>query len=426
MSTHAARGEPAVVAYLAFLGVILAFGIDASLPSFDQLRTEFGLADGSGEVSLVVTTYFLGMATGQMVWGLLADRFGRRVGVIAGLVLYGVGALGAAAAGGFAMLLVARTIWGLGAAAPAVLRTSIARDLYSGDQLARITSFAMAVFLIGPAIAPSVGEAVLLVGSWRLVFAAAVPLAVVGIVWAGWFGETLAPENARRLDARTSVEGIRVFLGSRAAAGFTVAVMLGHGGFFIYLGSGQPVIDEIYGLGDWFALIFAGTAAAIATAVLIASRLIRRHGAQPVASVAAVMTVIIGGIFLLVALATDGTPPFWFWYVSVTAFSAMTMVTIPAYSALAMTPMARVAGTAGGVFGLMTIGGGSLLAAVFDRQVDTTVTPMATGFVLYASGSLAMMRWARAGSLEIVEPAPAPRSGSPAGSTGQATTVDPQ
>ena len=184
-------------------------------------------------MSLIVTTYFLGIAAGQMFWGLLSDRYGRRPILISGLILYGIGAAGSASAGNMTMLLVARSIWGLGAAAPSVLRNSIARDLYSGDKLARITSLTMAIFLIGPAVAPSVGELIILAGSWRSVFAVAVPLALLGIWLAVRFGETLAPENMRPLAARTVIIGIRTFLGNRASLFFTLSTMFASGAFFI-------------------------------------------------------------------------------------------------------------------------------------------------------------------------------------------------
>ena len=130
------RSEAGVVAYLGFTSALLAIGIDTALPAFDEIREEFSLADGSGEVSLVVTAYFLGMAAGQLPMGPLSDRFGRRPVLLASFALYLIGALGATLAPSFGILLGARFLWGLGAAGPAVIGNAIARDLYSGDQMA--------------------------------------------------------------------------------------------------------------------------------------------------------------------------------------------------------------------------------------------------------------------------------------------------
>jgi DHA1 family bicyclomycin/chloramphenicol resistance-like MFS transporter len=344
------------------------------------------------------------MAAGQMFWGLLSDRFGRRPMLLAGLALYGLGALGSGLADSMNMLLFARVVWGLGAAAPSVLRNSIARDLYSGDHLARITSLTMAIFLIGPAVAPSFGELILLGGSWRYVFFSAAPLAALGIWWSLRFGETLPPEHRRPLERRTIGIGVRTFFGNRATLGFTLSTMFASGAFYIFLGSGQPIIDDIYGYGDWFALLFAGVAATIGCTVLASSRFISRYGARNVSAIAAAIMVASAAVFLVVSMATDGTPPFWFWFAAVTAFGSFTTVTTPSFVALALTPMARVAGIASGINGLLAIGGGSLLAALFDRRIETSVTPMAVGFLLYSLLAFAAMVWARGGSLEIVEP----------------------
>lgn len=355
-------------------------------------------------MSLIVTAYFLGMAAGQLAWGLSSDRTGRRRALLAGLVLYGVGAAGSAAAGSMSAMLLARFVWGLGAAAPSVLRNSIARDLYSGDRLARITSLTMAIFLVGPAIAPSVGELILLSGNWRLVFAAAVPLAMVGIVWTLRFGETMAPENARPLDLATIRRGSVAFFRSRTAVGYSMAVTLGSSAFFIYLGSGQPVVDEVYGYGDWFALVFFGTAAGIGTTVWVSSRYISRFGADAVGAVANAVMVGTAAVFLGTCLIGDGRPPFALWIVFTTVFGSFTTVSTPAFIALAMTPMARIAGTASALNGVLTIGVASLLAVVFDRMIDDTVTPMAAGFLIYSTLALVLARWARGGSREVVEP----------------------
>ncbi|NDH87514.1 MAG: MFS transporter, partial [Actinobacteria bacterium] len=194
------RSEAGVVAYLGFTSALLALGIDTALPAFDEIREEFSLADGSGEVSLVVTAYFLGMAAGQLPMGPLSDRFGRRPVLLASFALYLIGALGATLAPSFGILLGARFLWGLGAAGPAVIGNAIARDLYSGDQMARVLSLTMAVFLIGPTIAPLLGEMLLLTGVWQAVFLVGFALALVGAAWTFRFGETLPDDRRRPID----------------------------------------------------------------------------------------------------------------------------------------------------------------------------------------------------------------------------------
>ena len=108
------RSQRATVAYLAFLGIVMAVGVDIALPAFARISDTFSLSDGDGQVSLVGTTYFLGMATGQLVFGPASDRFGRRRCLQIGIVLAAIGALGAAIAPSFTLLLVARGVWASG------------------------------------------------------------------------------------------------------------------------------------------------------------------------------------------------------------------------------------------------------------------------------------------------------------------------
>ena len=398
------RSERHVIAFLAFLGVTLAFAVDVSLPTFDDLRREFDLGSGSGEVSLVITTYLVGMALGQLVWGPVADRFGRVPAMVAGIALYAIGALGAALAPSMQVLLVSRVVWGLGAAAPAMLRTTIPRDLYEADRMARVTAVTMAVFLIGPAFAPAVGEGILLLGSWRLVFAAPILLAIGALAWTLRFGETLAPEHRRPLEIRSTLRAFRVVGRNRFAAGHILAMTLMWGGFFTFLGSGQPIIDEIYGRGDWFAGYFALAALGMAAASLAASRFSERVGAPRIVRFGLGTVLGLSALHTVLALLTDGRPPFWVWLLLVTGTSAGSTIATPAFAALAMTPMARLAGTASAVLGVTTTGGGAVLAALIDQQVTDTVTPMPAGTFGYALVAMGLTLWAAGGSPAPVDP----------------------
>ncbi|MEO0495393.1 MAG: MFS transporter, partial [Actinomycetota bacterium] len=223
------RSEAGVVAYLAFTGALLAIGIDTALPAFDEIRQEFSLADGSGEVSLVVTAYFLGMAAGQLPMGPLSDRFGRRPVLLVAFALYLIGALGASLAPSYPMLLASRFVWGIGAAGPAVIGHAIARDLYTGDQMARVLSLTMAVFLIGPTVAPLLGEALLLTGVWQIVFLVGFVLALFGAAWTLRFGETLPDDRRRPIDPPAIGRAIRTTMTNRTSSGYILAMVFSFG-----------------------------------------------------------------------------------------------------------------------------------------------------------------------------------------------------
>lgn len=271
MTTTMQRGGPvrsdrSVIAFLAFVGVLMAFGIDAALPAFEEIRADVDLDARGISPAITGTLYFAGMAVGQLVCGVLADRFGRRNVLATGLLLYAVGAVASALAPNLELLLLARFVWGLGASAPSVLRFAIARDLYEGDRMARVVATFMAVFLIGPIFVPFVGEAILLVGTWRTIFLAGVVLAVVAFAWTLRFGETMSPEHRRAIrlepfvDAFVSVAKTPVTLWSLIGSTLFTA------SFFVWLGSSQPILDEVYDRDNQFTVFFGLSGAGMAVA----------------------------------------------------------------------------------------------------------------------------------------------------------------
>lgn len=398
----APRSDRAVISYLAFLGVMLATGIDIALPAFTDIDESFG---GGTSVSLVVTLYVLGMAAGQLVWGPLADRFGRVPVLQAGIALYAVGAIGSALAPSFGLLLVARLFWGLGAAAPAGLRGAIARDLYSGDAMARVVTIMMAVFLLGPVIVPVLGELILQVAPWPVVFWVAAITAVIGSVWCFKFGETLDPANVRPLEFRPLGEAVKIVAQTRVTIGHIMATTLFSGAFFIFLGSSQPVFENVFDRGSSFAVMFALIGLVTIPFLIASDRAIERVGARRVAMTAGAVVAIVAVAGIVPALMSDGQPNFWLWFGWVTIVSSMTTVATPPMHALALEPMGELAGTASSLLYFVSFAGGAGLAAIFDAQVESTVTPFVIGFALYAAIGYAFMWWAGPG-----EPAASPQA----------------
>ena len=388
-SGRAARSDAAVIAFLAFVGVLMAYGIDAALPAFDELRDDFDLDERGLSPAITGTPYFVGAAVGQLVYGVFADRFGRRPTMLVGFVIYIVGAGAAAAAPSLGVLLVARLVWGLGAAAPTVLRLAIARDLYEGDQMARVVSTVSAVFLLGPIFVPVIGETILQFGSWRTVFAIGVPLAIVSILWTWGFGETLDPSHRRPLRLGPIADGVRAVATTGVTRWVMLAQVFATAAFFIWLGSAQPVIDVVYDRDEQFTLFFGASGTGMALALLVNNRLIRRFGVRRMVRLASFGFVTVTSAGLVAALATDGVPPLGVWFGWALAANACSMVMGPMSASLALEPMAEQAGTASSVLGVAQFGLGALLAAVVDAQVDATVTPMIVGALLY--GTLALV-----------------------------------
>lgn len=156
--------------FLAATMALTALGVDVMLPAFSAIREGFGLAPDSTEVARVVTAYFLGIASGQVFYGPIADYFGRKKTLLFAGSLYAVGAIASAFAPSLGLLLFARFVWGLGAAGGRVIVGAVVRDVYSGDRMARAMSMVFSIFILVPVFAPALGALLLAVASWEWIF----------------------------------------------------------------------------------------------------------------------------------------------------------------------------------------------------------------------------------------------------------------
>jgi DHA1 family bicyclomycin/chloramphenicol resistance-like MFS transporter len=201
-----------------------ALSIDLLLPAFADIREEYGLAADSSEPARLVTAFFIGLAFGQIVYGPMSDRYGRKPLMYAGLTIYVIGAVAAVFMPTFGGLVACRVLWGFGAAAPRSLALAIVRDSYEGEQMARTMSSVMATFLIVPIVAPAVGTAAMAVASWRIVLWLPVVAAVVLSLWLTRLPETLPVHRRRSIAGRSLLEAFRAVIATRETRAFVVAL----------------------------------------------------------------------------------------------------------------------------------------------------------------------------------------------------------
>ncbi len=388
------------VALMAVMSMTIAAAIDVMLPAFDEIKETLGLAPDSNAVALTISIYFIGMACSQVLYGPLADRFGRKPVLYFGLAVYAVGAAGSTLASSLTFLLWARFVWGLGAAALRVLSITIVRDVVVGDKMARVMSLVMTVFLLGPVIAPLVGQGLLQLGSWRYVFGFSMAVGAVTLVWSFRLDETLDPADRRPLGFTRTREGFRAVVTNRQTLGYSLALTFVFGILLTFLASSQLMFDEVYGKADQFAFFFSLASVASAVAAFINSRLVERKGSHTVMNAAAIGMVLTGVAITTASVVGDGRPPFWLWFALMTAVISHVAVLMPTGNAIAMQPMGHLAGTASAVIGTFLMGGGSLLGAIVDSRLESSVTPMSVGFLVYGIMALVCIRWARRGVTE--------------------------
>jgi DHA1 family bicyclomycin/chloramphenicol resistance-like MFS transporter len=337
------------------------------------------------------------MALGQMFHGPLADRFGRKPVLYGSLLLYGVCAAAATVAPTLEALIAIRFVWGAAAAGPHVVTTAVARDLYEGDEMARVLSFVRSVFLIVPVMAPALGEALITLGSWQWVFGVGAVLALVVGVWSVRLPETLDPGQRRPLELSAISSAFGEIVHSRRTLGYTGAATFALGAFLPWLGSSQLIFDEIYGRPGQFALWFALVAATMSVASLTAAWLVRRITAVTMVRRSMVVFLFESALFFVVVAAYGGVPPFGVFMVLIVIAVANLVAVNPSLVSLAMEQMGHIAGTASAVIGTLSYTGGAILAGLVDGAMSDSVAPIALGFLVYGAAMLACMLWAGGG-----------------------------
>ncbi len=378
---HPGRNE--TLAMLSAVMALMAMAIDLMLSAFDEMRLSFGLDPNSNEVAGVVTVFFMGLAVAQLFFGPITDRFGRKSVLYASVAVYVLGAVGSALAPTLPLLLVARFVWGVGAAGARVVATAVARDLFEGVEMARAMSQIMAVFVLVPVIAPTVGAGIVAILPWRAVFWACAIWAVAIAAWTRRLPESLPPERRRRLDRSDIASAYAEFARTRPTLWFSISSVFLQSVFTMYLASAELIVSEIFGRRSAFPVVFGVIAIGFGIAALVNGRLVGRFGVRPVMNTMLV-SLIIGAVLLVaVTLAGDGTPSFWVFMPLLAVLLAQFMFLMPNMNAEALEPVPHIAGTASSLSGGLRMAGGAVLGGVVAARIDTSLTPFALAFLVF-------------------------------------------
>ena len=413
--------EPRSREFLAILALCMGMGavsVDLLLPAFPDMRADLGLAEGSTSISVVITAFFIGVAAGQLVYGPLSDRFGRRRLLQIGMAVFLVGAVAAAVAPSLGALVAARFVWGAGSAAPRSLAIAMVRDTYEGDRMARTMSLLMAIFLLVPVVAPSIGTVILEFASWRGVVGAQIAVAGALALWTLRLPETLHADDRRAVTPRALKDAARVVATNRATVGYGLGVSALFGVLTGFVGSAEVIFDEVFDQADRFALLFGGIGLVLAAGSLVGGRLVTRFGLASVLVAACAYVLTAATVLLVIVLATDGKPPLWAFILGLALLLTGIMVLIPNANAAAMAPLGHVAGMGAALLGFASTAIGAVLGSFVDDAFDGTVQPFATyafAYVLVAAAAMLGLAGVRrvprraTGTLPIdgVEPVPA-------------------
>jgi DHA1 family bicyclomycin/chloramphenicol resistance-like MFS transporter len=395
------------IALCAALMALNSLALDIMLPGLQQIGATLGV-ENENHRQYVVTAYILGFGGGQLFFGPVSDRFGRRSPLVAGLIIYVAAAAAAAIAPSFETLLVCRVVQGIGAAATRVIAVSIVRDTFDGRRMAEVMSLIFMVFMAIPVIAPGIGQFIMLFASWHWIF---VTMAIGALLVAAWsllrLPETLHPEHRRPLTVSSIIGGFRIVLTNRVALCYAFASTFIFGAMFGFITSAQQIYVNIFDVGEMFPVIFAGVAGVLAFSNYLNSRLVGRIGMRRLSQSALLLFLAISLAWLVVSL--EMRMPLWLFI----AFFAGAMLPFGAlganFNALAMEPLGQLAGTASSILGFMQTFLGGILGTLIGQAFNGTVTPLAAGFCSVSVAALVMIFIAERG--KMFQPQNAPVSG---------------
>lgn len=395
------------IALCAALMALNSLAIDIMLPALQQIGASLGV-ENENHRQYVVTAYILGFGGGQLFFGPISDRFGRRSPLVAGLIIYVAAAAAAAIAPSFETLLICRAVQGLGAAATRVIAVSIVRDTFDGRRMAEVMSLIFMVFMAIPVVAPGIGQFIMLFATWHWIF---VTMAVGAMIVSAWsllrLPETLHPEYRRPLTVSSILGGFRIVLTNRIALCYAFASTFIFGAMFGFIASAQQIYVNIFDVGEMFPVIFAGVAGVLAFSNYLNSRLVGRVGMRRLSQSALLLFLVISLAWLVVSLETK--MPLWL-FITFFASAMLPFGCLGAnFNALAMEPLGQLAGTASSILGFMQTFLGGILGTLIGQAFNGTVTPLAAGFCSVSVAALLMILFAERG--KMFQPQNAPVSG---------------
>ncbi|MEQ9489576.1 MAG: multidrug effflux MFS transporter [Alphaproteobacteria bacterium] len=379
------------VTLLALMISIVAMATDIKLPALSQIGHDLKVADPN-HVQLIVSALFLGFAVGQVVAGPVSDSIGRKPVIYIGYAVFLFGCLLSLFATDITVMLIGRVFQGLGAACPRIITLALVRDEYEGRAMARIMSITMAVFILVPAIAPAIGQGVILVSNWHMTFVLLMAMAIVSVLWfAIRQPETLAKADRRRFSVSNIVGGVREALGYRAAVGYTLAAGCVFGAFLGYLSSAQQVFQTGFGVGELFPLFFGAAALTIGLASIFNSRLVMRLGMRYLTWRAVMAMTVLSCLFLVPVVLLDGLPPLWSFMIWLLATFFCVGIMFGNFNAMAMEPLGHMAGLGAALVGsgsaFMSLPLGWAVGAAFNGGA----LPLVAGFAVLGAASMSIM-----------------------------------
>jgi len=385
------------VSMMAATMALQALAVDAMLPALGLIAHDLGVSNPNHR-QLVVGVFLVAAGVGSLLPGPMSDRFGRRRVLLVCFTGYILLSLGCALAPGFNTLIALRVLQALASAGLTVLPSAIIRDRHSGDAMARMLSTVSMVFMIAPMVAPTLGQAVLLVSGWRAIFALLAVMAALVGGWIAWrLPETMAVKHRQAMHPGRIIRNMVLAATDRRSVGYVIGGSLTFGAMLGYINSSEQLVAEHFGAGAMFPILFGATAILMSCANFLNARIVIRFGARRVSHGA----LLVFLVFSLVQIFQARSPHETLWqFMPVIALNACMLGFMGAnFSSIALHPFAGIAGAASSVQAFLRMLIAASIGIVIGQAYNGTALPLAVSFLASGTGALLLVLFSERGRL---------------------------
>jgi DHA1 family bicyclomycin/chloramphenicol resistance-like MFS transporter len=380
------------VTLMALMTSLVALSIDAVLPALSQIGADLEITDPR-QNHLIVSLFFVGMAFGQLYYGPLSDDKGRRYAILSGLIVFAIGSLVCMYAESLEVMLIGRVIQAFGVSGPRIATLAVIRDKYEGEAMARVMSFIMMVFILVPMLAPIFGQTILFWFSWQHIFSS---FLIYGLLIGLWFfvrqPETLPKEKRLPFSWSQLWISSKFILTNKLVMCYTLASGTIFGAFLAYISSSQTLFQHIYDTGELFPMYFALLAFSIGLASFINGNLVMRLGMRKLCTWAMIGWLLFSAVLTALCLTNDGIPPLWQFVAVLFCTFFCIGILFGNINAMAMQPLGAMAGLGAAIIGSLSSIISVPTAVLIGSFIDSSVTPVALGFLGFGSVSF-LLYW---------------------------------
>jgi DHA1 family bicyclomycin/chloramphenicol resistance-like MFS transporter len=370
------------IALMASLMSLVALSIDALLPALPEIGAAVGVLNPNDN-QLLITMIFLGLGSGQLIFGPLSDSFGRKRIVYFGFIVFFIASIICVTTNSFEVMIIGRILQGIGLSSPRSLTLSMIRDSYSGDYMAKIISIVVMFFILVPVVAPTLGQFLINFFNWESIFYFNLFFGIIIMVWFSLRQpETLPKEKRLKLTPHLFIDGTKEFFKYKDAVAFTFVSGFITGSFMVYLSTSQQIFQEQYNLADMFPYIFASLAISVGLATFLNSQLVEKYGMYKIAYTSCIAYAAISVLYVIIF--SSGKNPSIYILISFFALQFFAVgFLFGNLRALAMQPLGHIAGIGAAINGFLSTVLAVPIANYIGSFVKTSVLPLFIGFSVF-------------------------------------------